>query len=141
MAKKIFGIKRAICTIQDPNNVAIFKEMGIDDPYSASDMLTEQIRGFSNLSGLDKNLALENGKIIIFEVVVKDTFAIAGKSVKDSKIPKECNITCIYKPQKNGSSEVIIPYGDTVIEKDETLVLACARENHAMIMAAIEKTK
>ena len=39
IAKELFNIKKAICTVSNPNNVAIFQRLGIDSPISASYLL------------------------------------------------------------------------------------------------------
>jgi trk system potassium uptake protein TrkA len=43
LAKKVFGIKRAFATVNDPTNVYVFKRMGINTAVSATRVMAEII--------------------------------------------------------------------------------------------------
>lgn len=124
MAKEIFNIKKAICTVSNPNNVDIFTKLGIDVAISDSYLLTQKIKGESDIESVFKTSSLEGDKIVITEIKIKPEFWCVGKSLKDLLLPKTGNITCIFR-----DPNVIIPRGDTVINAMDTLVIASAPEN------------
>ncbi len=136
MAKKIFHIRKAICTVQNPDNVALFTQLGIDSPISASYLLTERIRGESDVESLIKTLSLENDKIVITEIHIKDGFACVGMNLKDWGLPKYCNITAIFR-----DPQVIIPSGETIINAGDTLVIASAPKDQDEIVRLVKKLK
>lgn len=43
MAKKLFSIKKTICTVKNPKNVEIFKRLGIDQAISGVYMLAQAV--------------------------------------------------------------------------------------------------
>ena len=43
LAKKVFGVKRAFATVNDPTNVAVFKQLGINTAVSATRVMAEII--------------------------------------------------------------------------------------------------
>jgi len=134
IAKKIFGVKRAICTVQNPDNVQLFEAMGIDSPISASYLLAEHIKGESDVDSLLKTLSLEHDKIAITEIRIKKNFSIAGKILKDIAFPQVCNVCCIYR-----DPAVIIPRGTTQILEDDTLVFASSSLDQDEILNFVKR--
>lgn len=133
MAKEIFHIKKAICTVSNPNNVDIFTRLGIDVAISDSYLLTQKIKGESDIESVFKTSSLEGEKIVITEIKIKEGFWCIGKNLKDLELPKTGNITCIFRDPK-----VIIPRGDTVINVNDTLVIASAPENQEELVEFIK---
>lgn len=133
MAKDIFHIKKAICTVSNPNNVDIFKRLGIDVAISDSYLLTQKIKGESDIESVFKTSSLENDRIVITEISIKENFWCVGLNLMDLKLPKTGNITCIFR-----DPQVIIPHGDTVINFGDTLVIASAPENQESLIQFIK---
>lgn len=134
IAKTLFHIKKAICTVNNPNNVAIFEELGIDSPISASFLLTERIKGESDIESLIKTLSLENQKIVITEIKIKSRFFCSGKAIKDLNFPRVGNICCIFRDPK-----VIIPRGDTTLMEGDTLVIASGSKDQNEVIAFVKR--
>lgn len=133
IAKFLFHIKKAICTVNNPNNVAVFQKLGIDSPISASYLLTERIKGESDINSIFKTLSLENEKIVITEINILPEFWCVGKSLKDLGLPASGNITCIFR-----APEVIIPRGNTVIQAKDIMIIASAPENQQELIGFIK---
>ena len=123
IAKELFHIKKAICTVTNPNNVSIFQRLGIDSPISASYLLTEKIKGESDVESIFRTLSLEDEKIVITEVKVLDSFPCVGQTLAQLRLPDTGNITCIFR-----DPDVIIPRGNTTILAGDTMVIASAIE-------------
>ena len=64
MAKQFFHIKKAICTVSNPNNVDIFMKLGIDVAISDSYLLTQKIKGESDIESIFKTSSLEGEKFV-----------------------------------------------------------------------------
>lgn len=133
MAKELFNVKKAICTVSNPNNVDVFQRLGIDVAISDSYLLTQKIKGESDIESIFKTSSLEGDKIVITEIRILDSFWCVGMNLKDLGLPKTGNITCIFR-----NPEVIIPRGDTVIKSDDTLVIASAPENQEELVEFIK---
>ncbi len=133
MAKQVFHIKKAICTVSNPNNVDIFMRLGIDVAISDSYLLAQKIKGESDIESVFKTSSLEGEKIVITEIKIKDGFWCIGKDLKSLGLPKTGNITCIFR-----DPTVIIPRGDTVLALNDTLVIASAPENQEELVDFIK---
>jgi len=44
LAKRLFFVKKTVCTVRNPRNVEIFKELGVDQVISAAYILAEYIQ-------------------------------------------------------------------------------------------------
>ena len=133
IAKELLGIKKAICTVHNPHHVRLFVEMGVDSPISSTYLLTERIKGESDIESVFRTSSLENDKLVITEIRIKPSFWCVGMSLKNLGLPKTGNITCIFR-----DPTVIIPRGDTRIQAEDTLIIASAPENQAELVKFIK---
>ena len=135
-ARKEFGVKKCICVVQNPKNVEVFKELGLDSVISSIETLVSSILAESSLELLTKTMSFENDKIVMSEIVVKPTYLIAHKHIMDIHFPKEGSIACVYRRPR-----VIIPNGQTLIlPKDKLFVLSTPAEQKKLI-DFVQKTK
>ncbi|MDD6240614.1 MAG: NAD-binding protein [Eubacteriales bacterium] len=136
IAKELFHIKKAICTVNNPNNVAIFSRLGIDSPISASYLLKDRIKGESDVDSIFSTLSLENDKLVITEILINKDFPCCGKSLKDINLPHTGSIACIFR-----DPDVIIPRGDSVFQNNDRIILASAPEDQSDLIEFIKTGK
>jgi len=136
LLKKLFGVKKAICTVSNPNNVNVFNQLGIDSPISGSYLLTQRIQDESDVESLFKTMSLENEKVKIIEFRVRKEFDCVGKALKDLNLPSIANICCVFR-----NPNVIIPRGNTVIRTGDRLIVACAPVDQNEVISFLRKTK
>ena len=134
IAKKLFNVKKSICTVNNPNNVNIFRDLGIASPISAPYLLSEKIKGESDINSLIKTMSLENSRIVITEIRVKKDFFCANKQLKNISLPNTGNITCIFR-----DPSVLIPRGDTSIIPGDLLIIASAPNDQKDLVQYIRK--
>lgn len=129
LAKDIFKIKKCICIVENPKNVEIFRELGIDTVISSTQLLVSSVLAESSLENLIKAVSLEDDKIVMTEVVIKSTYEVAHKRIADISFPKTGNISCIYR-----RPNVIIPNGSTMIlPKDKLVVVSTPNHQKELI--------
>ena len=136
IAKDKFNIKKAICTVTNPNNVEVFEELGIDTAISASYLLPQRIEGETDIENITKTFSLQNDKIVITEITVLPNFECCNRSLMDLQLPKCGNITCIFRDPK-----VIIPRGDTIIRNGDNLVIASSPDDQKKLIKFIKKER
>ena len=136
MAKDIFHIKKAICTVSDPEFVEIFTDLGIDTPISAPYLLTQKIQGESDIESIMSSFSLENDKVVISEITIKPEFACIGVALKDLNLPITGNITCIFR-----EPTIVIPRGDTIIESGDHIFICSSPENQNSLVNFIKRRK
>lgn len=134
IAKKLFGFARAICTVSDPYNVKLFKELGIDSPISDTVLLTQTIKNESSIESMVKTLSFENDNLVITEIIVKEEYVITNKEIKDIGFPKQGTIGCVYR-----KPHIVIPSGDTRILKGDKLLIISAPSDQEDIINFVRR--
>ncbi|MEG1527556.1 MAG: NAD-binding protein [Clostridia bacterium] len=120
MAKKLYLVKRCVCTVINPKNVELFKSLGIDGIICSTYLLAQTVKNHSQIDSLIKSLSIEDEKIAITELEVKANSVLVGKTLAELDLPTNINVSCIFrKPQ------VIIPNGQTAINGYDRLVIVC----------------
>lgn len=134
MLKRHFKVKRGICTVSNPDNVEIFRNLGIDTPISSSHLLAQQILNDSNIESIMKTMSLENDQIVITEITLKSSYKICNKALMNVKFPEEANISCIYR-----APNVIIPNGYTVLKAGDRIVVCSTKTTQKHLVDFIKK--
>jgi len=136
LAKKVFNAKKCICTVNNPKNVRLYRELGIDSVVSSTQLLATSVLSESSIEDLIKTMSLENEQIVLTEVVIKPNYDIANKRIMDLNFPKQGNISCIYR-----KPNVIIPNGSTTILAKDKLLIVSTPKYQRDILAFIQKGK
>lgn len=136
LAKKVFNVKKCICIVANPKNVSLYQQLGIDVVISSTHLLASTILSESSLESLTKSMSLENDKVALTEIVVKDNALIVDKKLMEIDFPKSGTISCIYR-----KPSVIIPNGKTVIKGGDKLFIFSTPNNRKEIIEYIHKEK
>jgi len=134
LAKKIFNVKKCICVVNNPENVDIYKKLGIDSVISSTYLLAQTIKSESSMESLIKTLSLENDKIVVLETPVFSKYRIANKKLMDINFPKYASIAAIYR-----NYTMLIPNGQVEIKPKDNLLIVCAPEDQKKIVAFVSQ--
>ena len=112
------GVKRTIALVNKHSYVQLINQLGIDavvNPrmITVSSILQHVRRG--RIRGI-YSVREDFGEIIEAEAL--ETSSLVGKSIRDADLPNGVKIGAIIRADK-----VTAPKGDTVIEKNDTIVL------------------
>jgi trk/ktr system potassium uptake protein len=130
LAKRKFNVPRTIARVNDPENVGLFRALGIDVPVSATELLMGLIE--AELSGSDtvKGVAVKASGATLVDVALPELSSLVGKRVADVQLTDGELLVCIVR---NGrpvipQPEVIIECGDELIIYSTTLDVDRVRE-------------
>ncbi len=118
LAKLQYHVKKVFCTVSNPKNVEIFKQLGISNVISSTYIVSKMIEQMATLKNIENYIPLEQGKVGLIEVIVEPTMEIVDQAVSELDIPKQSIIATIMR-----YGEAIIPKGDTVIKAYDKLIL------------------
>lgn len=135
LAKRVFGVKKCICIVQNPNNVEVFKDLGIDSVISSTQLLLASITSETSLETLIKTMSFEDDKIVLTEVQIKQSYDICNKKICEISFPKTGSISCIYRKPR-----VVIPNGQTMILPKDKLLFVSSPADQKAIINFITKT-
>ena len=135
LAKNVYQVKKVISAVSNPNNVKVFKSLGIDSAISSSFLIGETIKNESNIEDVFKSLSIEDDMIKIIEVNVKGNFVICNKELKDLiDFPDFCTISAIFR-----KPHIIIPKGKTDIRRGDKLIIVGSTKDQDKIISYITK--
>lgn len=135
LAKKLFQVKKCICTVTNPKNVDLFKQLGIETVISSTYHLAQMIKNESALENVIKTLSMEDEKIVITEITIEQQYQLTHQKIANIHFPAQMNIGCIFR-----DPHVIIPNGNTIILPNDKLVILSTPEQQQKITEFIQKS-
>lgn len=135
-AKKLFNIKKTVSKVKNPKNVELFKKLGIDSVISSTYLIAKTILNESSIEKMIKNFAIEDEKIVMLEVPIKNEYSIVNKEIQEIHFPNNMNISCIFR-----DPHVIIPHGQTKILEDDNLIIVTTPEEQDKLIEFIQKKR
>ncbi len=136
IAKKMFNVHKVICTVINPKNVELYKELGVDSVISSSYLLGNSVKSESSIESFIKTISLEDDKITMVETIVNENYLISSRKIMEIDFPKYANISCIYR-----KPNVIIPNGQTLILPKDKLIVVTTSDKQKAIIDWIQRTK
>ncbi|MDO5405738.1 MAG: TrkA family potassium uptake protein [Eubacteriales bacterium] len=132
MAKRLFGVKKTVCTVRNPKNVEIFEVLGVDRAISATYMLAHYIEQASVVEELVKVMPMDNQKVLMNEIKVRADYEAVGKQVMELSLPHNTIISCIIR-----DLDVLVPNGQTRIMAGDRLVVMTVPQNQQDMLRGI----
>ena len=132
VAKKVFGVRRVISLVKNPQSVEIFRKLGIDSAISSTYLVGQSIMNESSVESIIKTLSLENDKIVLLEATILPRQKIAHKKIMDISFPKFAAIAAIYR-----NYSVIIPNGQVELYPKDKLLIVCGKEDEEKVLAYV----
>lgn len=135
LAKRVFHVKKCICTVLNPKKVDLFKSLGIDVVVCSTYLLSNHIKSES-YDDLIKSMSIMNNHIVLSQITITSKNVFIGKKLMDVQFPAYANISCIYR-----DPEVVIPNGTTVFaEGDRLIIVSTPHDQQSVIEYVVGET-
>lgn len=119
-AKRLYHIRKTVAVVSNPKSVDIFKRLGVSTAISATYMIAGFIEQLSTVENLVNSLPLDQGNIVINELMIHHASPVAGKKLCEMDLGEDVIICCIVR-----GSRIIVPKGQTSVQvNDKLLVLS-----------------
>lgn len=123
LAKNQFHVKLTFAIVNNPKNVELFQGLGIDKCVNTTSILSELVEQQAIEKNIKKYVPMENGRIVICEVLLTEKSAALNKKLWEIGFPSQSTISCILREE-----EIIIPQGNTVLKAgDKVVILSSAQ--------------
>ena len=127
-ARRIYGVKRTLSRVNNPGNLAVMRQLGVDTPVSSTDILARTLEREVDASAIQSLLSLNRGEATISQFILPEDSPMAGTAIRDLRLPDECVLISITR-----HGELIIPRGPTQLQAgDKVLVLVGASATHQL---------
>jgi trk system potassium uptake protein TrkA len=119
IAKSIFNVAKTITRINNPQNAAMFKALGVDKTVCSTEVIAGLIEYEFDKDKFKIIQTFERGSMILVEIKIDQDNEWCGCLIKDLELPAECVFTSVLRGEK-----VIYPRGNTrILEFDNILIL------------------
>lgn len=120
---KTFGIKRAIALVTRRNYLTIASNLGIDSIVSPKRSTVDTILKYIRSGNIKSIHSILTGKAEVIEFDVAGKNSIAGKAVKDTRMPSNSLILAVTR-----SNRSLIPDGSFVINEGDSVLIISSKE-------------
>lgn len=117
-AKKIFGVRKTVAKVNNPNNVEALRSLGVDTVVSATDYIIQFLEREVDLSAVRELIPLNDGEASLLEITLPENYKLAGDTLMNISLPQSCNVVCI-----NRGGKTIIPRGQTKLHSGDVLLV------------------
>jgi trk system potassium uptake protein TrkA len=135
LAKTEFGVRRVVARVNDPRNEWLFGEnWGVDVSVSTPRMLAALVEEAVAVGDLVRLMTFRQGQANLVEVTLPSETRLAGRPVKDLKLPSDSALVTILR-----GGRVIVPQADDTLEPgDELLFVATVAVEEEIRSAVVD---
>jgi trk system potassium uptake protein TrkA len=94
------------------------RSWGVDVSLNPARIIASLIEEEASLADLVTLLKLREGEVVILDLTVPEQGDIAGKSLMDLGLPRECLVAAILR-----GSRIVVPKGDAVLAPGDNLLV------------------
>jgi trk system potassium uptake protein TrkA len=118
IVKISFGKSKTIARINNPKNIKMFNQLGVDKTVCSTEVIASMINNEMNSETVKVIQVFDKGNMVLAEVFIRAKNSWANQYIKDIKLPG--NLVFISVIRKD---EVIYAKGDTKILKDDIVMV------------------
>lgn len=129
LAKAKFGVPRTVALVHDPENEAVFRELGVSVAVSLARLLVQVIEeqiGYEEVVNLAE---LAQGKLSVTEITLLGGAPAIGRRLQELPLPSQSLIAAVIRENK-----AIIPHGETQLQVNDHLLLVTRPDTHAAML-------
>jgi len=120
LCKRVLGVDKIYTLVNDPENVEMFKKLGVNNVISMTEMLSGLIEQRVSFAKLTNIMSFEAGKGLVIQLTIEEGYPAEGKMLKDLGLPRGAIVGAITRDE-----QLIVPYGDTVLTQGDRLAVMC----------------
>ncbi len=117
MAKREFGVPRTLSRVNDPNNEALFMELGIDQTISSTRVIFNLLEQQIESGQVIPLAALKKGEIEVVEADITATSPVVGKKIGQLDLPPNTLIISIIR-----DGHATLPHADTKLRDGDSVI-------------------
>lgn len=118
IAQKLFGVPRTLALVNDPENEAVFRKLGISVAFSATRIISSLIEQQASFDDITALMPIAEGRINVTDVRLDEDSPAIGKNLIELELTEGSLIACIIR-----GDDVLVPRGATTLEVNDHLIL------------------
>jgi len=123
-----FGVPRAVALANDPDNVEVFKKLGVE-VFSTTPIIASLIEQRACLDEITNLLPVGEGRVNVTEILLEADSPVAGKTLQQIALPDNALVAVVIR-----SERPIVPRGSSILQGGDRLVLITMPDNHGPVL-------
>lgn len=132
LAKTGYNVLRTVARVNNPNNEAIFSELGVDVPVNSTTIIAKIVEEEVSLDDFINLLSFKKGNISLVRVDISEDSPAIGKMIKDIALPPDSVLVSIIR-----GGDIIAPKGETVLARGDDVVAITSVGNEEPLLASL----
>jgi trk system potassium uptake protein TrkA len=132
IAQKLYGVRRTLALVNDPDNEEVFRQLGITEVFSATRVIGSLIEGQTLFDEIIHLFPAAEGRLYVTEVVLHGKAPAIAKTLQDLDLPEESLVAAIIRDQK-----VIVPGAGHQLQAADRLIVIALPENQQKILRTL----
>lgn len=124
LARLKYGIQTTVALVNDPDNVPVFRRLGIS-AFSTVSVVASMIEQHAALDEVISLIPVGEGQVNISELLLKEDSRVIGKPLSELDLPPDSLVAVVLREDR-----AIIPRGGTILRVLDRIVLITLPENH-----------
>jgi trk system potassium uptake protein TrkA len=118
IVKVSFGKSKTIARINNPKNIKMFKQLGVDKTVCSTEVIANMVNNEMTSDSVKIIQTFENGNMLLAEVFIYNKHVWSNHPIKDIKLPHSLVLISVIR-----KNDVIYAKGDTMIQKDDIVMV------------------
>jgi trk system potassium uptake protein TrkA len=132
IAQKMYGVPRTMALANDPENEAVFRQLGITEVFSATRVIGSLIEGQTVSDEITYLFPADEGRLNVTEVVLGEGAPAAGKTLQELVLPQDSLVACIIR-----DGQALVPRGENRLQVADRLLLITMPESQEELIRAL----
>lgn len=132
IAQKMYGVPRTMALANDPENEAVFRQLGITEVFSATRVIGSLIEGQTVSDEITYLFPADEGRLNVTEVVLGEGAPAAGKTLQELVLPQDSLVACIIR-----DGQALVPRGENRLQVADRLILITMPESQEELIRAL----
>lgn len=124
LAKQYFSVPRTIARVNNPKNIKVFRELGVDSVVSSTQHIADIIEQEVDWASINRMLSQKVGDVRVKDIAVSPVSAAAGKRIAELDLPKGTVLISVIREK-----DAFIPDGQTRIQAGDSVITLAKEEN------------
>ncbi|NTW95659.1 MAG: TrkA family potassium uptake protein [Erysipelotrichaceae bacterium] len=118
IVKVSFGKSKTIARINNPKNIKMFNQLGVDKTVCSTEVIASMINNEMNSDNVKIIQTFDKGNMVLAEVFIRAKNSWGNQFIRDIKLPGNLVVISVIR-----KDEVIYAKGDTKILKDDIVMV------------------
>lgn len=132
VAQRMFGVPRTFALVNDPENEAVFHELGVTVAFSATQVVARMIEEQADIDEVINLFPVAGGRVQVTEVSLRGHAPSVDKTLLELELPQESLIATIIR-----GDDVIIPGGKTHLREGDRLLVVTEPQVYERVMETL----